>query len=154
LAVVLFVRPRVEFSKTTLEADRKVGVTKKTSMLLNDFPKREERPRTNVVSVSDVDSVVDDFFKSAPVGESNEKGTVKQLVASLRTSTRFSKMRVNRESTHHHTYTLVSLLLFPSPLALSLCHPLGLLLNGTGLHVCVVQHDTRSPCRSRRSRSS
>jgi hypothetical protein len=56
-------------------------------------------PRKNVVNVSDVDSVVDDFFKSAPVGESNEKGTVKQLVASLRTSTRFSKMRVNREST-------------------------------------------------------
>ncbi|ELR15924.1 formin domain containing protein [Acanthamoeba castellanii str. Neff] len=98
--------PRVEFSKS--EADRKVGVTKKTSMLLNDFPKREEVPRKNVVNVSDVDSVVDDFFKSAPVGESNEKGTVKQLVASLRTSTRFSKMRVNRETRHEESVSLTT----------------------------------------------
>lgn len=73
-----------------------MNVTRKTSMLLNDIPPKSKEPAKNFI---DVDSVVDDFFKSDPVAQTNEKGTVKQLVASLRTSTRFSKMRVQRECT-------------------------------------------------------
>jgi len=97
--------PRAPDSSTTPRGEeRKVHVNKRTSLLLNDF-KKEKAPRKNVVEVSTVDSVLDDFFKASPTTQ-EEKGTVKQLVASLRTSTRFSKMRVQRESLRNDDETV------------------------------------------------
>lgn len=49
----------------------------------------------------DVDSMVDDLLSTAPMPNRRDGGTVKQLVYSLRTSTRFSKIRDSRAEGKH-----------------------------------------------------
>jgi len=93
--------------KSSQGSGEKQRVTKFTSMLLNDdaaFAYKEKREAAGeekkVPSMKfDVDSLVDNLLQTTPTRtprSTREGGTVKQLVASLRTSTKFSKMRDGR----------------------------------------------------------
>jgi len=75
-------------------------INRHTSMLLNDSVAYANVKPGAAPKGIDVDSVVDDLLNSTPIPDRNnarrDGGTVKQLVYSLRTSTRFSKIRDNR----------------------------------------------------------
>jgi len=77
------------------DKDKGSRINRHTSMLLNDSV-AYANPKAEKKNVMDVDSMVDDLLSTAPMPNRRDGGTVKQLVYSLRTSTRFSKIRDSR----------------------------------------------------------